>query len=155
LSLFVLTQTLPASVAHTVWPGAHCVAQLPETHVAPAGHVFPHPPQFAGSTLVWTQLWPHWLVPPPQLVAQVPCEQTSPAAHAFPHLPQFAGSSEVVAQTEPQRVWLDGHATAPSVLESGEVELSCADPLPPPQPCTMGAIPNETPINNETANGHE
>jgi hypothetical protein len=105
LSVAVFTHTLPPSTAHDVWPVPHWLVLVPvhapATQTCPAAHATLHMPQLAGSTLVWTQLCPHCVVPPLQLSAQAPCEHTCPAAHALPHLPQLSGSFVVLLQTPP------------------------------------------------------
>lgn len=59
-------------------PPWHC----PFTHVPPAGHTWPHCPQFAGSFASTTHAFPHFVVPPPQVSVQTPFEHAKPAPHA-------------------------------------------------------------------------
>jgi hypothetical protein len=47
----------------------------------PLGHVLPHAPQFAGSSVVSTQTSPHIIVPPVQLNSQAPAVHTLFAGH--------------------------------------------------------------------------
>jgi hypothetical protein len=89
---------------------------MPPTHVLPAPHVFPHAPQFAGSTLVSTQLCPHCVVPPAQLSAHAPCEHTCPPVHALPQAPQLSGSVATVVQPRPHAVCPPLHVTPASLL---------------------------------------
>jgi hypothetical protein len=106
----------------------------------------PQPPQLAGSRLVWTQLCPHWVVPPPQLVAQAPCEQTSPEAQTLPQPPQLAGSTDVIAQLPPHIDCPVGHAAVESVWTSAVASAPPSSLLVrvfwlPPQPWAFHPSP--------------
>ena len=58
-----------------VLPGGHAVQALP-AQICPAAHATPQAPQFEGSTDVFTQAFPHLVLPPPQLRTHTPAEQT-------------------------------------------------------------------------------
>jgi len=89
-----------------IWvPGHTCLLQVlplqhaPSSHTSPELHVSPQPPQFAGSSVVFTQLVPQQVRPAPQPVVwqvsvggtHTPALHVSPCAQALPHVPQLLG----------------------------------------------------------------
>jgi hypothetical protein len=70
-------------------------------HTAPPRHVLPHPPQFAASLAVSTQVDPQIVCPAGQ--AHVPLH-TCPPVHALPQPPQLAGSAAVSTHVPPHSV---------------------------------------------------
>jgi len=65
----------PPSSPHSV-SGAQLVPHTPFAHTCPAGHVIPHPPQFALSMSVWTHALAHFVVPPRHTIPHAPWEHT-------------------------------------------------------------------------------
>jgi hypothetical protein len=78
--------------------------QLPLTHDSPAGHVFPHPPQFLASDEKSTQSVPQVPFGATHAAAQTPAEQVVPAAQTFPQAPQFLSSLPVATHAPEQAV---------------------------------------------------
>jgi hypothetical protein len=89
-----------------IWvPGHTCLLQVlplqhaPSSHTSPELHVSPQPPQFAGSSVVFTQLVPQQVRPAPQPVVwqvsvggtQTPAWHVSPCAQTLPQVPQLLG----------------------------------------------------------------
>jgi hypothetical protein len=74
---------------------------MPAEQTWPAAQASPQAPQLAGSTLVVTQLSPHWVVPPVHSSWHSPAVQVCPAAQASPQSPQFLASVVVSTQRVP------------------------------------------------------
>ena len=78
----------------TIEPHEHV---LPE-QICPAGHLFPHAPQFVAEVAVWTQAFEQFVVGAGQLVTHAPFAHAT--GHVVPHCPQFFGSTFVSTHRE-------------------------------------------------------
>ena len=102
LLVFVSTQAF----AHSIWPAIEH-PQTPPLHTEPAGHWFPHEPQFSALLRVSTQAPPeHCVSPAPQLDWQALPLHTCPPEHAVEQPPQWLASE--ATQAPP-------HASSPAV----------------------------------------
>jgi hypothetical protein len=72
----------------------------PAVHVAVAGHVLPHAPQFVALVVVSTQRPPQSMRPAGH-AEQTPAVQVPVAAHMLPHAPQLLMSVCVLTQAPP------------------------------------------------------
>ncbi len=96
------------------------LAHLLPVQTCPLEHFVPHVPQFAGSTLVSTQVAPQSVVPPPQPAPHLPWEHSWPELHVVPHLPQLALSLWVSTHAPLHIVWLAPQAFEPLAVQPDE-----------------------------------
>src|SRR5262249_32254163 len=85
-----------------VSPAPQTSAHCPELHTLLEPHAWPHPPQFAGSADVSTQVLAQSVWPWGQ--THDPPEHALPPMHEVPHAPQFALSDPVSTQAPVQFV---------------------------------------------------
>jgi hypothetical protein len=125
----IVVPASPFVLLHIVMPLVQAVWQEAATHTIPAPQIWPHAPQFAGSTFSSTQRDPHFVAPPPQIRPHAPPLQTSPASHAAPQAPQLAPSVATSTQPVPQARSLAPQAEA-SVDASGVTLGPVEEPSP-------------------------
>jgi hypothetical protein len=83
--------------------GLHSETQAPESQAWVMPHLLLQAPQLFGSVAVFTQLFPHFVVP--AVHWQLPLMQLFPGPQTFPHEPQLFASNAVNTQVLLQLVW--------------------------------------------------
>jgi hypothetical protein len=128
--LRLLLRTLTHAFPHMLRPAPvlHPAAQAPATHIEPAGHALPQPPQFRGSICVSEHDVPqsvslapqtHWLA-----------TQLAPAGQGVLQAPQLSGSLVRSTHEPPQVDRAEPPSGAPASAAHVELQLPCAHTSP-------------------------